>query len=161
MDMNVIDIIKQDHDKALDALSDAEDASKSKSKDIDQSWTNVKTLLCGHMHAEESVVYPVLKEFEKDDILEAIEEHNVAKMMIEQMNDAPRNDVWAAKLKVLTESIEHHIQEEEEQILPKAEKELDKDELQDMGKRFEAAKSDTSMRSTASKGKAPSRATSS
>lgn len=161
MDMNIIDIIKQDHDKALDALSDAEDASKSKSSDIDQSWANVRKLLCGHMIAEEKVLYPVLKEFEKDDILEAIEEHNVAKMMIQQMDDAPRNDVWAAKLKVLTEGIEHHIEEEEEKILPKAQKELGKDELQDMAKRFEDAKADASARSTASKGRAPSKATSS
>ncbi|MFB3765500.1 MAG: hemerythrin domain-containing protein [Methanotrichaceae archaeon] len=116
MDMNVIDIIKQDHGKALNALSEAKDASKS--RDIDQSWANVKKLLCGHMHAEETVVYPVLKEFKKEDILEGIEEHNVAKILIEQMDDAPRNDVWAAKLKVLTESIEHHIEEEEEKILP-------------------------------------------
>ena len=162
MDMNVIDIIKQDHDKALDALDDVKEASKSKSRDINQSWSNVKNLLCGHMHAEEAVVYPVLKEFEKDDILEAIEEHNLAKILIEQMNDMSKNDdVWAAKLNVLTESIEHHIEEEEEKILPAADKQLSKDELKDLGKRFEDAKADKGARSAASRGRTPSRATSS
>lgn len=81
-------------------------------------------------------------------------------MIIAQMDDAPRNDVWAAKLKVLTEGIEHHIDEEKE-ILDTAERELDKDELQDLGKRFEAAKADMSVRSAATRGRTASRASSS
>src|SRR5580765_1141715 len=52
---------------------------------------------------------------------EADEEHHVAKLLIAELDGpAGHNDHREAKFTVLSESVRHHIKEEEEQMLPKA-----------------------------------------
>jgi hypothetical protein len=72
---------------------------------------------------------------------EADEEHHVAKVLIAELEAATdHNDHRDAKFTVLSESVRHHIKEEEGQMLPKA-KELDVD-FQALGQRMLDRKSD-------------------
>ena len=86
-----------------------------------------------HAQVEEEIFYPAARNAldEEDLIDEAIVEHASAKDLIAQLEEmAPDDDLFDAKIKVLSELIEHHVEEEEDEMFPKLRKaKLDTDAL--------------------------------
>ena len=108
-----------------------------------------------HMQIEEEIFYPVSREFLKnEDIVdEAVVEHAAAKDLmdeIEAMNAG--EDLYDAKVKVLSEQIEHHVEEEEEEYFPKVQK-TDMD-LKAVGARMQARTDELTVQMDTAQGKA-------
>ena len=77
----------------------------------------------------------------RDITLEGIEEHRIVKELLAELDAMAKDDeVWTAKLTVLKENVEHHVEEEEGEMFPKARKALTEDEIETLGTRLEAAK---------------------
>jgi hemerythrin-like domain-containing protein len=94
---------------------------------------------------EEEVFYPRLRDEQKvrDNVLEGLEEHHVADVILDELLDVPPDsDLWKAKVKVLKENVEHHMDEEEDELLKNAKRVLDRDELNRLGERMERIKRD-------------------
>jgi hemerythrin superfamily protein len=93
----------------------------------------VCTLLTVHAQIEEEIFYPAAREaeVEEDMMDEADVEHASAKDLIAQIQSMePDDDYYDAKVKVLGEYIDHHVQEEEGEMFPKCRKaEMDLAEL--------------------------------
>lgn len=93
-----------------------------------------------HMEAEEDVLYSRLQD-EKEMrpiVLEGIEEHRAAENILRRLqNIEGGTEVWAARLKVLSETIEHHVHEEESNFFPNAQKYIPADEAVDLTRQFE------------------------
>ena len=82
-------------------------------------------LVTVHAQIEEEIFYPAAREanVEEDLMDEADVEHASAKDLIAQIKAMePDDDHYDAKLKVLGEYIDHHVEEEEEQMFPKCRK---------------------------------------
>jgi len=85
----------------------------------DEKATLVRTIcqeLRIHTALEEEIFYPAVREqIDDDDLMdEALVEHAGAKEMISQLEDAsPDDDLYDAKVTVLGEEIDHHVEEEE------------------------------------------------
>jgi iron-sulfur cluster repair protein YtfE (RIC family) len=98
-----------------------------------------------HEAIEEQVLYPALRPHAEahDVVLESIEEHHVADGLIKELH-AVRKDAekWGAKFKVLKESVEHHIQEEERKMFPAARGVIPREELLALGARMRALKAE-------------------
>jgi hemerythrin superfamily protein len=80
------------------------------------------TQLTAHATAEEEIFYTAAREaaIEADLLDEAEVEHASAKDLIAQIRAmSPDEDLYDAKVKVLGEYIDHHVQEEEEEMFPK------------------------------------------
>ena len=78
-----------------------------------------------HAQVEEEVFYPAARDIldEEDLVDEAVVEHASAKDLIAQLADmSPDDDLYDAKVKVLSELIEHHVEEEEDEMFPKLRK---------------------------------------
>jgi len=78
-----------------------------------------------HAQVEEEIFYPAARDTldEEDLVDEAIVEHATAKDLMVQLADmSPDDDLYDAKVKVLSELIEHHVEEEEEEMFPKLKK---------------------------------------
>ncbi len=72
-----------------------------------------------HAKIEEEIFYPACEgKVEEDLIKEAYVEHDAAKVLIAQIMDAEGadDDFFEAKVKVLQEEIEHHVEEEEKRV---------------------------------------------
>jgi hypothetical protein len=93
-----------------------------------------------HSTLEEELFYPAVREQLKNGIMnEADEEHHVAKVLIAELDGMNAdNDHFDAKFTVLSESVRHHIKEEEDQMLPKA-RDL-KIDFQALGEKMERRK---------------------
>jgi hemerythrin superfamily protein len=79
-----------------------------------------------HATLEEEIFYPAVREASSDTedmVDEAVVEHASAKDLIAQLQEMdPEDDLYDAKVKVLSEQIEHHVGEEEKEMFPKARK---------------------------------------
>ena len=99
-----------------------------------------------HTTIEEEIFYPAYREAarKKEDqklYFEALEEHHVVDMVMPEMNDAiPPARVFKAKAKVLKDLVEHHAEEEEKEMFPRARKVLGAAELRELGGRMESRK---------------------
>ena len=81
--------------------------------------------LTAHATAEEEILYPAVREALDDATLidEAEVEHATAKELIAQIQGStPDDELFDAKVKVLGEYINHHVEEEEGEIFPKVRK---------------------------------------
>jgi hemerythrin superfamily protein len=78
-----------------------------------------------HAQVEEEIFYPAARDIldEEDLVDEAVVEHATAKDLIAQLADmSPDDELYDAKVKVLSELIEHHVEEEEDEMFPKLKK---------------------------------------
>ena len=103
----------------FEGLSDRSKASKKKIAD------EICMELTVHAEVEEQVFYPAIRKPIKDEDLmdEAVVEHASAKELIAQILEMdPGEDLYDAKVKVLSEQIEHHVEEEEGEMFPKVRK---------------------------------------
>ncbi len=139
--MNAVELLKGDHQKVSDLferVKATEDAKKHA-----RLFEQIQNELDTHSHIEETILYPALKEHEelKDITLEAYEEHKQIKTLIREIERlADGSERFDAKLKVLGENVEHHVEEEENEMFPKIQRLFSNEELDQMGRELEAAK---------------------
>ena len=123
-EQDAIALLKSDHRqvKALfsefDKLKD-DGAEEDKAAIVAQICKELKI----HTAIEEEIFYPaVRKAIEDSDLMdEALVEHAGAKDLVAQLEDATvDDDLYTAKVTVLGEQIEHHVQDEEGSMFPKA-----------------------------------------
>jgi hemerythrin superfamily protein len=140
--MEIYQSLKKDHDRVKELFQQAKQ-KKTGSKGSDNIFPEIRKALEMHTEIEENLFYSVLKEEEtlREDILEAYEEHHIVTNVLREMSKlSPQDERWMAKLTVLQELVEHHIEEEEEGIFKKAKKVLDKKQAEDIGSKFEQQK---------------------
>lgn len=104
--------------KQYEKLADAQAAPSDRHALAEE----ICTKLTAHATAEEELFYPAAREagIESDLLDEAEVEHASAKDLIAQIRAmSPDEDLYDAKVKVLGEYIDHHVQEEEEEMFPK------------------------------------------
>lgn len=139
--MNALELLKADHEKVEKLFKQAE-ATEDESKKH-ELFEQIKLELLTHTHIEETIFYPaIMKDDEiKDIVLEGLEEHKQAKTLLREI---PRlsdgSEKFDAKFKVLMEDIEHHVEEEEEEMFKKVKKAFDAAQLDEMGAQMEAEK---------------------
>ena len=103
-------------------------------------YTQLRELLLSHMDAEEETLYPVLEERDQTRFLSlsAEQEHHVARLLLKELDSMKRKDEhWMAKLRVLFENVDHHIQQEEDEVLRQAPQVLSEGEQHQVVAEFE------------------------
>ena len=128
--MDAVKLLKDDHKKVKDLFRQFESArTADRKKKIAEEAMNELDV---HAEIEEEIFYPAAKakadKEGKELVAEAVEEHHVVKMLIAELKAMPEvNEQYEAKFTVLIENVEHHIEEEEKEMLPDAKKTLGKD----------------------------------
>ena len=138
--MDAFNLLKADHRKVEELFEQLESASGQAKIRVFQQ---IKTELELHTHIEETIFYPALEKPKQthDLTLEAYEEHDVVKKLLQELGRARTpNEEWEAKAKVLQENVEHHVEEEEGELFPKASSALGADEIETLGEQMEAEK---------------------
>ena len=138
-----LELLMSDHRKVEDLFERFEqekDSDEGTRREIAQQICAELTI---HAQVEEELFYPWLREQLEDDDMEMVEEaqveHNTAKDLIAQIEGATDIDeVYNAKVKVLSEYIKHHVQEEENEIFPEARDQ--QEELDELGQEMSARK---------------------
>ena len=141
--MNAFTLLKADHKKVAGILEKLDSTTERGVKTREELFTQLKTELDVHARIEETILYPELKKADetRDITLEAFEEHRLVKQLLGELDEMDKGDEqWTAKFTVLKESVEHHVEEEEGEMFPKARKVLSEEQAEIIGTRLEAAK---------------------
>ncbi len=140
---DAIALLKQDHENVRGLL---ERATKSSGERRSQLLSKIENELKVHTQIEEEIFYPAYRDAvtKKDDrklYFEAVEEHRVVDLVMPDVENGTDEEI-SAHVKVLKELVEHHADEEEKSMFPKARKVLDRDELRTLGEELAARKKD-------------------
>jgi len=130
----IYDILMHEHREVEQLLNQIIEGSPDEQQ-IEHLYRTLET----HTHAEEQTLYQDLQETEQthDIVLEAIEEHHIANMLLKEIRALkPADERVAAKLTVLKENVLHHVQEEEQQMFPKSKQVMDSQWAEKMGHQF-------------------------
>ena len=141
--MNAFTLLKEDHQKVSGIFEKLEETTERAEKTRTELFAQLQQELEIHAHIEETIFYPELKrEAETREItLEGIEEHKDMKAALAEVGATPVTaELWAIRLKVLKELVEHHVEEEEGEMFQKARQVLSEDEIETLGARMEAEK---------------------
>ena len=139
---SVIDLILIDHRYLKQCIEILSDEKADKNKKLSMARGFLETLQ-KHSMAEKKAVYVPTEKHEElhFNILEAEIEHGIVDQKVTMLK--PRvararalKDDMEAELKVLSELVKHHIQEEESEILPKMQLEFSDEALDEMGAEF-------------------------
>ncbi len=127
----VVQMLKEDHRKVKELFEEFESAEGRERGEI--AKTAIQELEV-HADLEETLIYPAIrKEIEADDMMnEAVEEHHLVHVLIKELKKLkPSDEKFQAKFTVLGELVKHHIEEEENEMLPQAEEsEIDWESLE-------------------------------
>lgn len=132
---NAVELLKQDHDEVEKLFDQYEDAKDEDNQELKaQIVAAVCKALTIHAQVEEELFYPAMRRHEEDaaDLVdEAAVEHQTLKNLVAELMDAtPEDDLYDAKVKVLSEYVKHHVKEEEGEMFPMARKaDMDLDAL--------------------------------
>ena len=138
-------LLETDHRRFEALLKQGEETTERGVKSRTNLLETLTAELNVHELIEEKILYPALEPHAqaREIVLEGFQEHHVADLLLNELHALARSDEqWGAKFKVLKESIEHHIQEEERQMFRIARAVLGRDELTDLGVRMKALKTE-------------------
>lgn len=135
--MDAIKLLKQQHREVEQLFKKAENAE---GREKEQIFLQIADDLAMHATIEERIFYPaVFSEATEDQLQEALQEHLQMKRMLADMLDMDASDDrFDAKLKVLKEEVEHHVEEEEDEMFKDVQKLLPKEALEALGAEMEA-----------------------
>jgi hypothetical protein len=137
---DAVSLLMADHRKVEDLFKQYEKAKSDEAKK-QAIFLQINAELKVHMAIEEEIFYPASRPFvdEQDTVNEAEVEHGSAKALMQQLEAmSPSDDYYDAKVKVLSELIEHHVEEEETEYFPECRKsEMD---LKAVGEEMKARK---------------------
>lgn len=137
---NIFEIIKADHQNVKELFEQIEAAVDDEKTHLIERC--IQELLL-HAVAEEETLYKRLRDSEdlREDILEAEVEHSlVERLANEIMSASPDDEMCDARLMVLKELVEHHVEEEEEELIPAAQSVIDAATAESLGEEMLARK---------------------
>jgi hemerythrin superfamily protein len=142
--MDALELLTADHNRVRGLFARFQDAEGSNDGEAKRLAAMIFEELAVHTQIEEQVFYPTVSDCNEeihDLVAEGIEEHHVVEdLMAEAKGLDPSDDAWAAKLKVMIENVEHHAEEEEQELFPLVRKALDSNARTELGRRLEAMK---------------------
>ena len=136
---DAVSLLKKDHRALRALLARLEKATHRAPDRRSELLGKIAREIRVHARIEEEIFYPAYqrsarsKEDEKL-FFEASEEHALVDVVLPALEDEdPAGDVFGAKAKVLKDLIEHHAEEEEDEMFPRARKLLGAKRLTELG----------------------------
>jgi hemerythrin-like domain-containing protein len=134
---DIVRIILEDH-KPLKELIEVMKDSEAENEEKFAAFEEFAPILIAHAKPEEEVLYTFMKKEKelREHGFEGEVEHMLADQLVEEIKRTTDVDKKAAQIKVLAELVEHHIDEEEEELLPEFKEEVEHGERTRLGNKF-------------------------
>jgi hypothetical protein len=144
MTTGITQLLTVDHQKIKDIYSQLKKMRSQTSFNIeecDQLFTEFKALVVSQSKAENMALYSLFSDADekeekelKSHSLEGYEKHQIFSRLLDEMASLEIFDnQWLAKLEVVTELLEQHVNEEETEYFPQVRDVLEPEELEDLG----------------------------
>ena len=141
--IDAIKLLKKDHDEVRSLFKKFDQAGDRAHVTKERIVRALIEELAKHSAIEEQILYPAARNVMDDDdiVLESLEEHHIVKWTLSELDGMdPKDERYDAKVTVLKEIVEHHADEEEQDLFPKIRKKLSPADLRDLGEQMAKAK---------------------
>ena len=143
---DAIAVLKADHRKVTELFDRFGKLGERAHTTRERTLARLSEELSVHAGIEENVFYPAVRarfaERNESMVLEALEEHHVVKVLLRELESMdPRSERYVAKVTVLREIVDHHVEEEESELFKRVRDAFSRSELRDLGAELEAARS--------------------
>ncbi len=140
MNQDIYTLLKEDHKKLQNLFNEILDNCQIST----QTFSEAKNMLQAHSKSEEKHFYSAIKQGDAMTFLvnEGVEAHRQAANLANEIaNSRESSETWLPKVKVLSDMVNHHIEEEENMVFEGAKNIIDDQQAMDIAKRFEEDKS--------------------
>lgn len=138
---DIVQLILQDHKPLKKLIKTLKNSDLEMSK-RQAAFEEFAPVLIAHAKSEETVLYTFMKNRTelRDGGFEGDVEHGLAEQMIDEAKSTDDQDLWSARVKVLAELVEHHLEEEERTTLPQVRRNAEPSERSAMGEKYRRLK---------------------
>ena len=144
--MDAITLLKEDHQTVEDIFKRFEEAGENANKEKRHHVDRMIKELSQHAEVEEDIFYPATRQARGETesmVQEALEEHaKVKKVLAELETMDPEDERFDPMVTQLIQDVRHHVEEEENEMLPKVQEALTAEDLENLGRRMKEAKKD-------------------
>ena len=139
--VDAIAMLKEDHQRVRDLFAqyDAANNAEAKRRVAEEAFVELET----HAQLEETIFYPSVNEETEEGpelVKESLQEHATVKQLIQELRRmGPQHKEFHAKFHELMQNVEHHVEEEENEMFPLAEAQLAED-LEELGEEMQDLK---------------------
>jgi hemerythrin superfamily protein len=138
--MKATDLLKKQHRQVEKLFKQCEKTEDPRQRR--QLMDDIANALKLHTSLEEKVFYPAVREMgtskAEEMIDEAFEEHHVVDLVVAELPQVdPEDERFEAKMTVLSELVKHHVEEEEGEMFPMAEKKLGAERMKELAQEME------------------------
>jgi hemerythrin-like domain-containing protein len=147
-EQDAIALLTEDHELVRQMLEELAETTDRGTKKRMELLERIGVAIRAHAKIEEEIFYPAFKDAAKTKeetklFFEATEEHALVDIVLPELESTdPTTEQFGAKAKVLKDLIDHHADEEEEEMFPKARKLLGKERLTELGSELAERKSE-------------------
>ncbi len=134
---DIVNLILEDHKPLKELIKIMKDSDIPAQERFD-AFNEFSPTLIAHAKPEEEILYTFMKTDEdlREEAFEGDVEHALADQLMEEIKRTTDEDLKSARIKVLAELVEHHIEEEEEELLPDFKKNSDTKQRSILGNDF-------------------------
>lgn len=134
---DIVEMILEDHKPLKKLIKIMKDSDRDISERA-EAFTEFAPLLVSHAKPEEESLYVFMKKDAdlREEGLEGDVEHQLADQLCEEIKRTKDPEEMGARIKVLAELVEHHIEEEEEELLPEFRDNSELEERVALGRQF-------------------------
>jgi hemerythrin-like domain-containing protein len=143
--VDAIQLLTDEHEQVRTMLTELGKTTERDGRQRRQVFDRLKDALTSHEVIEEEIFYPALRSHPraKDLVLESYVEHDVVDRLMGELDATkPDDEMWGAKCQVMTENLQHHLEEEESELFKKARQAFDEDELERLGRDMQRRKTE-------------------
>jgi hemerythrin superfamily protein len=136
--VNAIDLLKRQHRAVEELFGELDDAGEG-AKTKQRLCHELSDQLAVHAEIEERIFYPESRQEDTEALLrESVDEHlSMKRLLAEIMEGGTESQQFMARMKVLEERVDHHVEEEEKVLFPRARRSCSREELEELGERME------------------------
>lgn len=141
--MNAVELLKHQHQEIDTLVEHFENAKRDDEKEA--IFLDLAAHLVAHDAIEREIFYPACERAlgETEPLMEGIAEHGLIEFSVFRADKARGKDSFDYLVRVLAETVKHHVEEEETEVLPDVEDAMGEEELDALGEemleRFEAS----------------------
>lgn len=140
--MNAIELLTKDHRKVEELFAELEQAEGGAARS--EIFQRICEEVLVHAHAEEQVLYPAAREQLEDAdelVQDSLEEHHAVEERLTKLLEMDPDDAsFLQRCLEVRDLIDHHVEEEENQLFPQMRAQLEEQELDAMGEELQQVK---------------------
>ena len=124
-------LLKRQHQEVSDLFEQLQAALRGEKRDL---LLELAAKLVAHSAIEKEIFYPALRRHQSEDVVEAVEEHALVEHCLARaLATRAGDESFDARVRVLCQVVDHHVQEEERELLKQAESDLSSEQLDELG----------------------------